>query len=134
MLLRSSKNEADLAFDQYANERKVWCNDLEITDWATADEFRRVVIDVKGRVYNGSVRIERLPSDSMQEVRAMSEEAKICDESIMESANSEPITVEISVTQVNLEFEVVGRTLPEIPDVVTIDAQSEWLPDSESQP
>lgn len=41
--------------------RRAWCNDVEITDWTVADEFRRSVIDKAGKVHNGSVRVERLP-------------------------------------------------------------------------
>jgi hypothetical protein len=36
---------------------------VEIPDWVVADEFRRCVIDASGKVHNGSVGIERLPSD-----------------------------------------------------------------------
>ncbi len=40
--------------------RRAWVNDREIHGWIVADEFRRVVITAD-QVYNGAVRIERLP-------------------------------------------------------------------------
>ena len=45
-----------------ARHRRAWVNDQEVLNWAVADEFRRCVIDLEGRVYNGSVRVERLPA------------------------------------------------------------------------
>lgn len=57
--MRISRDPADKA---YSTERaQVWVNDSEITDWLTADDFRRSVIARDGRVINGSVRIVILP-------------------------------------------------------------------------
>jgi hypothetical protein len=52
--------------------RRVKCNDVEITDWAVADEFRRCVIRKDGRVINGSVWIERLAAEPEAEVQIAS--------------------------------------------------------------
>jgi hypothetical protein len=46
-----------------AAPRRVWCQDVEIHDWTVADEFRRVVITVDGKVHNGAVRVERVEAD-----------------------------------------------------------------------
>jgi len=42
--------------------RRVWCNDKLVEGWTVADEFRRVVV-TPSKVYNGSVLVERLPTD-----------------------------------------------------------------------
>lgn len=64
MLMRVSKDKQDQAYSETADRRRVWCRDVEILDWITADEFRRVVIDATGKAHNGGVRVERLPEDS----------------------------------------------------------------------
>jgi hypothetical protein len=58
--MRVSNDPGDRAYDP--QPRKVWCNDVEIEGWVTADEFRRVVITPE-KVHHGVVGIERLPSD-----------------------------------------------------------------------
>lgn len=62
--MRVSKDPLDKAFSETAGRRRAWCNDHEVEDWMTVDEFRRVIVDTNGRVYNGAVRVERLPEDS----------------------------------------------------------------------
>ena len=62
--MRISKDPNDEAYDDTAVKRRVWSRDQEVTDWLTADEFRRVVITMNGRVLNGACRIERIAEDS----------------------------------------------------------------------
>lgn len=64
-MMRVSKDPDDKAYSPTADQRRAWCNDQEILNWVTADEFRRCVITAE-KVHNGSVRIERLPEDSPQ--------------------------------------------------------------------
>jgi hypothetical protein len=58
--MRVSTDPTDPAYID-ARPRKAWCNDIEVIGWTVADEFRRCVITPE-RVYNGSVRVERLPA------------------------------------------------------------------------
>jgi hypothetical protein len=64
--MRVSTDPTDAAYID-DRPRKAWLNDLEITGWIVADEFRRCVITAAG-VMNGAVRIERLPSDAAEPV------------------------------------------------------------------
>jgi hypothetical protein len=57
--MRVSTDPQDAAYDP--RPRRVWRNDVEVTGWTVADEFRRVVI-VDGQPQFGSIRIERLES------------------------------------------------------------------------
>lgn len=50
-----------------ATPRRVWFNDVEQPGWSVADEFRRVVVLQDGTVRNGSVLIERMSADKVQE-------------------------------------------------------------------
>lgn len=52
----------------YVDERprRVWCNDIEVAGWTVADEFRRCVITADGKVYHGSIRIERLQDGEVE--------------------------------------------------------------------
>jgi hypothetical protein len=48
---------------------RVWCNEVEVTDWTVADDFRRIV-EAPGRVLHGAVRIEMgkafsIPADAV---------------------------------------------------------------------
>jgi hypothetical protein len=45
--------------------RRVWCNDVLVQNWSSADEFRRVVITDGGARF-GAVHIERLPDDDAE--------------------------------------------------------------------
>jgi hypothetical protein len=58
--MRVSTDPNDPAYVD-ARPRKAWVNDVLIEGWTVADEFRRCVITPE-RVYNGSVRVERLPA------------------------------------------------------------------------
>ena len=62
--MRVSTDPTDQA---YINDRprKVWCNNVEIDGWTVADEFRRIVVTPE-KVFNGAVRIERLPEDATE--------------------------------------------------------------------
>lgn len=64
--MRVSQNPDDKGYSPTAEKRRVWVNDKEIVGWETADEFRRVVVGLDHKVYNGSVRIERLEEDNPQ--------------------------------------------------------------------
>lgn len=77
--MRVSTDPTDPAYID-GRPRKVWLNDVEITGWIVADEFRRCVITEKG-VMHGGVLIERFPvaleaepvADHIEDVRDMVE-------------------------------------------------------------
>jgi hypothetical protein len=60
--VRISTDPADPSYLD-GRPRRVTVNDLEVSGWHTADEFRRVVILKDGKVLHGSVWIERLSED-----------------------------------------------------------------------
>jgi hypothetical protein len=51
--------------------RRVTVNDVEVTDWLIADEFRRSVVLKSGKVLNGCVGIERLADEGAAPVEAV---------------------------------------------------------------
>jgi hypothetical protein len=62
-LIRISHDPQDKAYDPDAGLRRVWCRDVLIEGWVTADEFRQVVITADGTVLHGPVLIEKLQKD-----------------------------------------------------------------------
>jgi hypothetical protein len=58
--MRVSTDPTDPAYID-ERPRRAWVNDVLIEGWVIADEFRRCVITLDGKVHNGAVLIERLP-------------------------------------------------------------------------
>jgi hypothetical protein len=129
-MLRVSKDPNDKAFSRTADQRRVWCNDREIHNWVSADEFRRSVVTKDGKALNGSVRIERLPEDSPQPI-AVPE--SIVAAMPIDCGFASAGMVPEPKSMVAETVEMVEVASPGVPDEVVVDTPSERLPDDEPQ-